>query len=377
MLGDKQNEVGIIFLLSGFAFIGVFFRQYLFGYDGYAFVSFARGFVGSFGWHPGFDYIVGYLPQSFLIYELLMFFCFFISLLALYYIGKSLFSADRSFVALLVLLAGSPIMLFEFAKFENELIAFPLLFWSFYFVYARKGWKNQVVGLLLSLFAVLFWWGAFVWIGIIAFGLALPFTILFIVSLPFLWDKLGWAFGTIQGVLFNMPFYGLINFFLLFFAIPFVFLEKNKKILVPALICLMCLCFSARFVILFVPFLLIGIVYLVDVLLKRGIALKTIVITCFFFIICWNVAINLQHPTGSEMALVDYHVELCDLNKKCLNDWDFGWWIESQGLDTNWRGGFPNPDYNLESKPFFALTMQDLNCVLLKQEGLMKEYNCN
>jgi hypothetical protein len=45
----------------------------------------------------------------------------------------------------------------------------------------------------------------------------------------------------------------------------------------------------------------------------------------------------------------------------------FGWWIESEGLDTNFRGGFPNPDYNNESRPFFALSMQDLNCLKIKE----------
>jgi len=104
---------------------------------------------------------------------------------------------------------------------------------------------------------------------------------------------------------------------------------------------------------------------------------KTLIVACLVLILCWNVALMLQHPTNSEMLLVKQFVTDCK-DQNCTNDWSVGWWVTASGGETQSRGGPPSPDYNSMSKPFRVLTSQTLfECKLYMNEGILNYYRCN
>jgi hypothetical protein len=71
-------------------------------------------------------------------------------------------------------------------------------------------------------------------------------------------SKLGFAFGEIKGVAFNTPFWGLFDLFLLLPFVFGVFLVKNRRWQVWVIVALVCVCLSARYEILLIPFIGIG-----------------------------------------------------------------------------------------------------------------------
>jgi len=131
-------ELAILFIVTCFASIGLFLRTNLFAYDSYAFLSYVNGFTGEFGFgHELFFALIKLMPNNLLFFDFVMFGALFCSLVALYYGLKVIYAKRVSMVALLVTLAASPILLFSFAQFQNELFGYPFIFLSF------KTWEGE------------------------------------------------------------------------------------------------------------------------------------------------------------------------------------------------------------------------------------------
>jgi len=169
--------------------------------------------------------------------------------------------------------------------------------------------------------------------------------------------------------------WGLFDLFLLFPFVFAVFKQDNKRWWVWLGVALVCTCFSARFSILCVPFIALGVGYCVDKYLLKWFSIKTLLILCFLLICCWNVALFMQHPTQNEMSQVQRFVTDCKISV-CYNDWSLGWWITSQGGVTTFKGGLPNPSYSSLEKPFLALTSLNLDCNLIETQGIVNYYSC-
>jgi len=259
---ETKKEVTILCIVTILCSIGLFLRSVPFAYDSYAFISFASGLVSSFGWHPAADIVFSYLPATILTWQLLCVGCLFVSLCGLYFGLKKAIGKENALVSFLILIAGAPIIIFSFAQFQNETLAYPFIFLSFYFLMAKK----PKISLLLSLLAIPFWFGAIIWIGIIGFGLVYEYLLAFIGIIVFgVWKAPnmislnGFLVNSGGQVMYNSYFYGLIDFFLLFPLIFGIFLSKNKRLLAWSVAALVCVVVSARFELLLLPFIGLGI----------------------------------------------------------------------------------------------------------------------
>jgi len=367
-----------LFFVSLFSVIGLFLRPNLFGYDSYAFLALVKGFTQSdwIGSHDLFYLILSVLPVSYLLYVWVMWFCLFVSILGLFYGLKQVFSEQTAFLATLICLGAAPILIFSFAQFQNELLAYPFLFWSFYCLMAKFKYHNWVALAFVGI-AYFFWVGSVAWIAIVGFGWVLPFLFAIVVSIPFWWSKIGWTFTSYSGVAFNTYFWGLWDLFLLFPFIFVLFWQRNRRWQVWLLVSLGLVLFSARFTILSVPFIALGIAFACDEWFLKRTSAKSIVWCAVFLIICWNVAIYMQHPQSNELNLVHTFVNDCKISQNCYNDWSIGWWVVSEGGATPFKASPPEPDYNQLAKPFKALTVRDLNCNLIEHQGFLNYYQCN
>lgn len=380
-------ELIIIFIVTCFSSIGLFLRTNLFAYDSYAFLSYARGFTSSFGFeHQLFYWIIDFLPKDLIFYDFLMFVSLFLGLCALYWGLRAVYGKVVSMLTLLVLLGASPLLIFSFAQFQNEVLAYPLIFLSFCFLMR----KNLVVSVIFGLLACLFWVGSLVWVGIILFPLFLRFWFkhplvgslffvggIWVAFLPKIFSVWFGKFMNIPGISFNTWFWGLFDFFLLFPFIFVVFKQDNKDWWGWLGLGLVFTCLSARFSILCLPFIALGIGFALSKWILPRISIKNMLVVCVFFILCWNIALLLQHPTQKEMFLVNDFVTNCKKQQTpCLNDWSLGWWVTSQGGITKYKSSLPDPDYNASQRPFLALTSKNLDCNLLNSQGIVNYYNC-
>jgi hypothetical protein len=105
--------------------------------------------------------------------------------------------------------------------------------------------------------------------------------------------------------------------------------------------------------------------------------MRFLVLSCLFFIVCWNLALIFQHPYPNELDLAKKFILDCK-NQVCVNDWSPGWWIISLGGKSEYRGSPPEPDYNSIKRPYLAYTSQTLfECNLIESQGSYKYYSCN
>ena len=274
---SEKWEVTVLCLVSLLASAGLFLRQNLFGYDSYAFLAFAKGYDVNPGLHETTYWILKLLPVNLLLYDVVMWFCLFVAILGLYFGLKQVFDFKTAFLATLGCLALSPIMIFSFAQFQNELFAYPLIFWSFYCLMAKFKYHNWVA-LAFALIACFFWLGSLAWIAIIACGLVLPFIFVMAISLPWwLITIINYVFGpfTKLGVSFETFFYGLWDLFLFFPIIFVVFWGKNRQYQVWMLLALLAIVFSARFTVLIVPFIGLGLGQLIGIAKRKGVLLDS------------------------------------------------------------------------------------------------------
>ena len=270
---ETKKEVAIVGIVTILCSIGLFLRQVPFAYDSYAFIAFAKHLVPAFGWHPAADFVFGYLPATVLTWQLLCVGCLFVSLCGLYFGLKKAIGKENALVSFLVLIAGAPIIIFSFAQFQNETLAYPFIFLSFYFLMAKK----PKISLLLSVLAIPFWIGTIIWIGIVGFGLVYEYLLAIVgIIVIGLWKAPnsislnGFLINSGGQIMYNSYFYGLIDFFLLFPLIFGIFLSKNKRLLAWSVAALVCVVVSARFDLLLLPFLGLGIFELLKVVKDRG-----------------------------------------------------------------------------------------------------------
>ena len=241
-------------------------------------------------------------------------------------------------------------MLFEFAKFENELFAFPLIFLGIYFLFLKK------------------WY----------------FFVPFLCSLPF-WMWIGYFQPMFaDGLLELQLFAGLSTLFVsVFFILPY-FLQRKKWNLVLGVVFFVVGLWSSHLTVFLVPLVVLGIGYTVGNLVPIKWDTKNIILPCVILIVCLNVALFLASPTQNDWNFVDGAITLAnDENLPIYNDWSYGHWLRIRGYETFHRSGGENPDYNnLEN--FVALTTRELghrgcerNMDFSSWSRSMKVWKCN
>jgi len=357
-LEKRSNLVGWLFLFSLFSFVSVFLRQDLFGDDSYAaWLCISHGQCDWLGFQPLAVFLYQVLPNNLFLFQVIMFGCFFASIIALFLVCEHFFDKKIAFYATLLLTALSPLMLFEFGKFENEIFAYPLLFFGFYF-FLQKDWLK---GFLFFVLASWFWAGSLYFVVALCFGywFLIPFVF---VSVFLFWDK-GLSFLVPTLVLESRFLGGFLGLFGLIFVVPFFFCKRFKRFWFCFVLLLGLVAFQGKLVMLLMPFLVLSIGQLLVFIQQKQYDIKNVLVIVFIFIICWNIVFLQLQPTNNDWKIVNKAVEIQkDTNFVIHNDFGFGYWLLFANGNTKWYGGFPNPDYNNLQKPFIAVTQEELNC---------------
>jgi hypothetical protein len=350
-------KVLCLFLFCFLAFAVVFVRPTLFGFDSYASVLCVRGACDMLSFQPLAVGLFGLLIENLFLFKFLMFVCFFLSVWALWKIVTVYFDERVAWLSIFGLLALSPLMLFSFGNFENEVFAYPLLFWGFYcLIQANK--LGKLLFFLLVGVSIGFWGGgAYFLLALLPFYLILmPISIVLLILL----NELFVGFLIPTTILESRLFAGYFDLFLLILTIPFIFGIKNKKLWLSLALILIFTGLQGKFNILLIPFLILGLGFII---LKFQINAYQLMLICTFLIIGWQISFWFQQPTTQDFELVNQAKDVkSQTGFKVYNDWSNGYWLNYVEIDTNFRGGGSNPDYNNLTKPFIALTQTELDC---------------
>lgn len=325
-LFKKPVLFGILVFLCSF---GLFLRPTLFGLDSYAFkANVCQGFTSTLGNNPLALYFFNLMPCSLLFFKLVMFLSLVTSLYFIFLIVKKEFSERIAWQSIFLLLSLSPLLLFEFGKFENELLAYPFIIFGIY-CFLNSKWFEGLAGFTASL---VFW---------------------------------GWPyyFGFFGGsVLEQQVFSGLLPLFGLVFIFPFVFFSKNRLVLLGSGFSLFLFLLNMKFFIFFIVFVALGIAQLLKIIEDKQQVRNFLWITSVFLLLGFNIAFLLAQPTLEEHKIVSEAVEIANnQDLQIYNDWSIGYLILDKGKDTGIYGGGKETDYNDLQKPFIAITKKDLS----------------
>lgn len=332
-----QVELFFLFAFIFLATIGLWLRPTLFGVDSYATLTAIQ--QHSFDLlenQPFANFVWGVLPNNLVIFKLIMFLALFSAFVPIWLAVKAIYGQRMAWFSTFLVFSLSPVLLFEFGNFENEIFAYPLIVWAIYFLWRNKYFEFLIFFALASLF-----WKWFFYLSFFNFG------------------------GS--QVLEMQLFAGLFNFWAL---LPFVFLIpllKDWRLRLGGLCAVFLWLFNAKFFIFLLPFVALSIPIGLDLLKKHDTLRLSLYILAFFGLFGWNIAFFMQQPTEIDLVFVSDSIKLAkDNNSSLFNDPSFGYWLTSQGYPTRYNpGSWLKPDYN---KPGFYLTTQDLNCVLIRKQ---------
>ena len=326
--------------------------------------------------------LLNVLPCDFFLLKLLLFGLALTSAIAVSRTGELFFPKNGWLAGLFLFL--SPVMIGEFAKFENDQFAFPLLFVGFYFF--SKGlllWKqdkwdsftNQVFGFLfVAIAGIVFWEGAVFFL----FGLALS-SVFFVVPivLPLLFVQYFWmtGFKGSQLVWENVQGIGLGYLFLLLFGL----LGLPLQLIAPTVFFLILTWFNTKFTVLALPFLAIGMVGVYENWTNSKTILKEIApsiprIAIWLLIIFSFTHLLFQPPHEPHFQAIQYALEQTD-NKLIQNDWEMGWWVYfNKGKTENIA--FVGYQWVEPDKILVTDNNIEIDCPLLKDFNGVRVYDC-
>lgn len=351
----------LVFLASS----GLWLRSSLFGFDSYATLSAVRfGWFDNLGGQPFANIVWGVLPESLLVFNFIMFLSLFLSVLGIFKLVWFFYDERKAWLSVFLLLGLSPVLLFGFGEFENEVLAYPLIVWAIYWFLTSDSKKVTIQSIVAILLSIGFWgW---------------PYYLTF------------FNFGVSVGAVEQNMFAGLLNFW---FLLPFLFFIPllNGKLKWFGLLSLFFWVWNAKLFILLLPFVALAIAEFflrVELVKSPNIyisffekRLNYLFIIAFFCLLGWNIAFVSQAPNQNDWFVVETAVKLSqDNNLPLYNDWSYGYWLWSKGIKTK-----SNPGDFLETE-FLGkgvyLTEKDLDCLLVfeKKEIARKKINiwqCN
>jgi len=330
MLSVKR--ISLILFICLIPFLLFVAKPDLIGYDSYAFVNFVC--LGeSVSLLPGAAVVFSLLPCNFLVFKFLMFVVFFVSVLAIAFIGD-LFDERNGWLAGVFVLTA-PIWLVSFLKFEDDFLAFPFVFWGLYAVFrgVKEGsvwWK--LLGSLIVLCGALFWKGTlipFIGVSLLWFPL-----LLFVVPGVFIFfDTILIAFSTRFDVVENFPLIGFLMNGILLIG----FLRTPKRFWLALGFVAVVSLFNSKFAFLLVPFLVPGFVlYFLKETEFVGLMKWMSVLVVLAFFVGSLIAVYESEPSVDFWSALSFaESKAVDLDKPFKNEWSYGYWVKFKGIDTN------------------------------------------
>lgn len=259
-----------------------------------------------------------------------------------------------------------------FARLENDVFAYPLLALSLYFLIKSK--KNKLWGLVsfaCIALACLFWQASALFfitnsaVWIFSLAAAIPLII-------WKWETILNLFTpTLSYIQENQAIIGILNQNILLIGI----IGIPTYLLFPTLFYFILAGMRAKYAILLIPFLALGLVQFVDKHKEK--IPRYIWIILFITAIGMSIySLNRSLPDQGTFELIDYAIQTSqDLNKPFVNNWSYGYWVAwRDGTPTEWGSGFYDKpqDYNHA----IGISYVDLNCQQLKEHRILKVYNC-
>ena len=373
----KNKPFLLFFFLLLIPFVAYFFRPDFIAMDSYGFLLLTCQNSNVAG-ISGLPFLLfSALPCNFLVLKGILFLLAFVSGCFVIKLA-TLFSPENGWKASYFMFLSSVFVL-EFAKLENDVFGFVFLFASLYFFFkAMKTEKKPLIGirtpmgisLLLLIPAAAFWQGTiffpiaytlnFVWIA----ALSIPIIVFF-------WQQLLGAVIRTRIVAEDLPM-KLHSHFVLLLGFLGVVLEP---LLLPQAAFFFVLGFlNAKFWILSIPFLTVGMVLLLEKINQpyRDSLNRILIIVAVFAVFGLAQSILLNPPTQDNWQAIDYALEVGDGNIN--NDWGMGYWVLWKGGNTESFGSFHR------QKEFggrqVAVTMQETTCPILEEIGNIKIVRC-
>lgn len=327
-----------VFLAS----LSIWVRGDLFGFDSYAtwnaikydiFEPLNNQLVANIVW--------GLLPDSLLVFKALMFLSLFFTIVPIWLLIGNYYGERLAWISVFLLMGLSPILLFSFGEFENEILAYPFLIWGVYWFLTCKDWKGTIQSIVSVLVGTIFW----LWPGYLL-----------------------WLNNGSSGVLETQLFAGLWQFW---FLLPFIFgifLIKRQRVLVLGTLFVCLTLWNFKLFILLIPILGLSVANAWILFEKYDFVKKMLLYLAFFGLFAVNIAFVMQSPTQNDWILVNEAVELQkDTNFPLYVDLGFEYWtIHKTGVAFSYNQVVEH-DWNYYKKPFIGLTKSDLNCLEIKK----------
>jgi len=366
----KPNPFLLLFILLLIPFSVYFVRPDLIGNDGYGFLLFVctgENIVGLAGVPLA---IFSSFTCNLLAIKAVLFALAFISGCFILKFCE-VFTDEWDKAAYIIFL--SSVFVLEFVKFENDQFAYPFLFASLYYffkgmTYGRR--KSFAKSLILLGVAGLIWQGSIFYL----FAYSFNAVALAVVSLPIiLWKRaeiVGAILRTFQ-IAEDMPMQFHLHFILNFGLFGAIL----EPILAYQALFLFGLgAFSAKFWILSLPFLVVGMILLLKRLeglphLKWFNVQTFAMVLAAFCLLGVAQSVWLNQPTESDWRALEFSQ---GLEEDVEVDWSMGYWARWYGIQTESYGSFHRQtDFN-----GIAVTRQDLNCPTLKAFGEVRVVRC-
>ena len=335
--------------------------------------------------------IFSLLSCDFTAFKLLLFASLLFCVLIIAFTGR-LFSQKYGFLAGFFAFAGTNLPLGILNTFEDDILAYPILFLAQYFFIKgliKNNLKDKLVGIALVLISLLFWKGSIIYLipmgltSLIAF-IPLMGTLVVLGSYEFAMVVFPVLFHKVQ-VLENLPLIAAAVWGFLLIGLIEIKRIKEKPFVSFGLIFIGMALLNAKFAIHAIPFLAIATMLLFERLaesnkIKEGNkAVFLLGMTCFI-IVYSATALFQTMPTQDTWNAIDYAIEQSELiGKPVKGDWSIGYFLEFKGLDVNGvKSGVKEQNYsNSIAIVFNEIEVKEFNCMQLKKFDGIKIFDCN
>lgn len=406
----KWQHIALLFILSALIFAPYFFRSDIVGADSYNFLNYMckeeyhyfkekekqRSLDAFLALDVSFFFedrypsepplvllVINLIPCNIVIIKLILFCLFFISLLSIAFLGE-LFDKEQGWkVGIFVFL--TPLLTWEFLKFENDSFAFPLLLWSMYFFIKgkmEKGHKGRLINHGIAI--ALVWAASTFWAGSLYYfvAYAIDSIIAFIIAVPvliFLGRKLLLHAMPNVAIFENTPF--LAAFYLL---IPLWFISYVNLIFLPQLAFFLILAMvNAKFSLHVLPLLSICVLraYLNKDLSKSKVwrKLMSLLMILSIAIGIWGgVNILRLPPTAEQWQVIDRGIEISqEEGLEFYNSWELGYWVQWKDQAASHSTGPSELDFNTYHDAIVITHLDTNHCAKIEEYVNYKIYRCD
>jgi len=313
------------------------------------------------------NYIIPLVPCNILIIKTILVGLYILSVFSIAFFGEKVIKENGWRVGFYSATL-TPLLFQEAMKFENDIFGWALIFLSFAVFSLSLNRQNKLIKAIciilatsIAILSTFIWLGSY--FGVLYLGLMF-FPILVFVIPPFViyitavFDYFLKSIFSNQIVSEEMVGAGIIPVMFIFW----VLYSSPKKLIYPLATWTSFIIgfIKIKYMLLAIPFLALNFVKFENEHkhLKHwpNLIFVGLAFTCFFNLLSFNAA-----PTIEQFNTIDSAIMLAnDSNMPLYNDWKFGWWLEYKGQTTEYKASFPDPDYNNLTRPFIAISSDNL-----------------